>query len=272
MNEMVVKLDSSVITENKNLFLKKTEYKDELTHQHRAVNSIHINKQHILLSVLLAVTVTLLLYWLNPEINIFWENVLSYFLTPIISNLHIYTGAIDIFGKQFIYFPVVDFPAQPPSWDTWIILNGLTTSALLLSILFDKKLLPISYLIRLICIMQFASNFYFYFMPEMYPYGMEEHTATYNSGAYVFVLTIPLVLFLTYYVLNYNLLFNAICTFVILTYFIVLAPILLATQVVLINFLSIAVQPVLLLMFSIPLFVYAFVGLYGVAMSLGDRK
>jgi hypothetical protein len=142
-----------------------------------------------------------------------------------------------------------------------------TAAAFAATFALKREILPITYLIRVLCAVHASSLAFFLMAPVEFPYDIPDHILAMTGGGFVLLLTVPIMLALGYYVLHIPLATKVFHSLLILGYFIVLVPLEVVVHVALLKHLSVLVMPLLFFAFGTLLNFVLFIALYSWAAS-----
>ncbi len=235
--------------------------------QHRALSWQRVNPLTIVLAVAVALCTDLGLIALADSLSTAWHGILEFWLTPLVG--------VDVVGRVprqilpgwSMALPDVALRAGAPSGLQWLIALLAGIAMVLGSLLMPFHARPLAYLLRLVALIQFSANAYFYVAPGLFPYSLRDHVTTLFSGTFVLMLLVPWILALTYFPFDTRWAKKIALLVLCLLFFAVFAPVWLALHAWLIHSASLVVQPTLYLIFGYPVEIFAFVCLYGWGMS-----
>jgi hypothetical protein len=137
-----------------------------------------------------------------------------------------------------------------------------------------ERLLPMRYLLRIVVFIQLTALVFFVTVPAAFPYSLPQYIVSSLQTAVWFMLFVPWVHALVYYVFDFSLAQNARLTGLTLLFVASALPFqLMAHGYVLVKG-SMLLMPTLYLVFGIWLLIFPCVALYGWAMSwpTGDER
>jgi len=143
----------------------------------------------------------------------------------------------------------------------------LTLAAFGASFSMNGHLLPLKYLLRILCAVQALAVLFFWLHPESFPYGIANHINDLVSMGYSLLVAIPVMLALGYYVLNIGLGIKIVHTVLMLLYFVVFVPFQVIAHMLVLQNLSLLFMPVLYICFGALFDMLVFVALYSWAAS-----
>ncbi|HUP29103.1 MAG TPA: hypothetical protein VM122_02940 [Usitatibacter sp.] len=125
-----------------------------------------------------------------------------------------------------------------------------------------SSLLPLRYLLRILCAVQ-AVSIVFFAMGNEFPYDITDHVRSLASAGFVLLAAIPVMLAMGYYVLRVPVATKLLHTALILGYFIAWVPLQILVHAVLLQHLGVLVMPLLYFCFGAVLNFLLFIALYG---------
>lgn len=235
--------------------------------QHRALSWQRVNPITIVIGIVVALVADLALLALAGPLGEAWHQVLDFWLTPLMGVDVVTLAPREVLPGWQMGLPDVALRAGAPSGLQWLVALLVAIGITLVSFLMPFRAKPLAYLLRLVALIQFSANAYFYVSPGLFPYSLRDHVTTLFSGTFVLMLLVPWILALTYFPFNVSWLRKIALLVICLLFFAVFAPVWLALQAWVIHVASLVVQPTLYLIFGYPIEIFAFVCLYGWGMS-----
>jgi hypothetical protein len=153
-----------------------------------------------------------------------------------------------------------------------LLLHALATAgAFAATFAMPSGMLPLKYLIRVLCAVHASALAFFALAPAEFPYDIPDHILAMTGGGFVLLMTVPVMLALGYYVLRIPLATKVFHTLLILAYFIVLVPLEVVAHVALVRHLSMLVMPLLFFGFGALLNFALFIALFSWAASTASE-
>jgi hypothetical protein len=148
--------------------------------------------------------------------------------------------------------------------------GGISGVALAASFLLPERLLPLRYYLRFAVLIQLTAFATFALWPASFPYDLPRYVLSLFHIGSAFLVLLPLLLGFTYFPFDVSwwrkLLLTALCV----GHIAVLIPLQVLVHVFLIHHLSLLAMPAMFLLWGILPLLFAFIALYGWAMSWPD--
>ena len=250
---------------------RRTGAKGTFIRKHRALTSIKLKPASILAIIFLPLLFDILL-WNNLElITNFWADIFIFWVKKIGSGGRIIYDDVQILG-QTIYIPYPDFPTTIPSFDAVILNITICIIVYFVSVFLPKKLLPLTYLLRVAIIIQLSASVYFLINPTSFPYDLAEYISSMLTlGIYLMLLT-PVVLALIYYIFDFSIWKKIALTSIVIGHLILFLPFQYMLHTLIISGWSLLFMPALYLLFGLLLDILMFIGWYSFAMTWLSKK
>lgn len=176
-------------------------------------------------------------------------------------------------GPQAVAIPLpyVDLPTRMPDAATWWIACAATVLGLIAAPWIPARWLPVRYLVRVVLFIQLTAVVFFVAIPAAFPYSLPQYVVSSLQTAVWFMLVVPWVHALVYYVFDFSLAQKAALTGLTLLFVAIAVPVQLVAHAYLIVKGSMLLMPALYLVFGIWLIVFPCVALYGWAASWRPR-
>lgn len=249
------------------LHLKRfTGNRGTLIQMHHSLRNITLSNASILAIFLLPIFFDMFI-WQNLDIIMgLWEDIFSYFIKSMELKGRVFYTDFSILG-HIIYVPFPDLettmPSQQMVWINVLVCVGI----FILSFIIPQSFLPVAYFIRALTLIQFSASGYFFLHPNNFPYEMGDYmSGTLALGIY-FLLLIPPLLGMIFYIFDFSLFKKIFVTLLILSYFILFLPFQYMLHALIIHRGTLLFMPVLYLNFSLILDSLMFIGWYSWAMS-----
>ncbi|MFZ6862726.1 hypothetical protein ACO0K7_08835 [Undibacterium sp. Ji67W] len=245
----------------KGLFALETiKLRDSQSSTHRSMGSLSLAPALLFQMIVLPVVFGIALLKLQPYIFAGWQQCILFFFSRLTIPLLTLNEQPDLAHLGFAWNGGMATAASELT--AWWVSFFITLLALIGSFWLDKHRAPLKYLLRIICVLQCLSMTFFFFFPDRFPYTIQSHSLNLINMGYVVILGIPFMLSLGYYVLEISLLRKIISTVYVLTYFLVLVPFQVMLHMLLLQYCSLLIMPVLYVCFGMLFDVLIFVALY----------
>jgi hypothetical protein len=167
--------------------------------------------------------------------------------------------------------PYLDFPAPTPGPFLLLATGPAPMAAFGATYYIARERVPLTYFLRAVLLVQATALVYFACAPAGFPYTVADYLRGLTTASLCILTLVPLLLGLTYYILDFSLLQKLFLTACIMGHLAVFIPVQYLTQAALIYHGSLLFMPVLYFLFGIPLNVMVFIALYGWGMSWEGR-
>jgi len=234
--------------------------------QHRAISRLSMGPYLLLQSILLPLAFCGALIWAHTYLFEFWRNCILFWAS--ILDIPLQTAAVtnEVSGLG-LNWPPGDARMYLPGPELWLLTFSATVLIFLVSFKMNRALVPLKYIIRIICSIQAVSLLYFMLFPNLFPYTISSHLSDMTSMGYVLLIASPIMLAFGYYVIDVSVTSKILHTLIILTYFIVMIPHQSVLHILILQHFSIMFMPVLYLCFGALFDVLIFVALYSWVVS-----
>lgn len=148
-----------------------------------------------------------------------------------------------------------------------LVTGLLTLGAFAATYAMPDRMLPLKYLVRILCVVQGSAALFFLLAPEPFPYTIAEHVEALLSAGWTLMLSIPLMLAAGYYLLPMPMHSKVLNTVLILAYFSIAVPHLAVLHAWLLQQGSVLFMPLLFICFGALFDMLLFVALYAWAAS-----
>ncbi|MBC3863343.1 hypothetical protein H8K32_14660 [Undibacterium jejuense] len=255
----------------KGLFALETiRQRDSQSSTHRSMGSFSLAPALLFQIIVLPIVFCILLLGLKPYIFAGWQQCILFFARQLSIPLLALNEQPDLSHLGFTWNGVIT--ATAGDLNAWWVSFFMTLLALIGSFWLDKHRIPLKYLLRIICVLQIFSMAFFFFFPDRFPYTIDSHSLNLINMGYVVILGIPFMLSLGYYVLEVSLLRKIISTIYVLIYFLVLVPFQVMFHMLLLQYCSLLIMPVLYVCLGMLFDVLIFVALYSqLASKIGQQ-
>jgi hypothetical protein len=179
---------------------------------------------------------------------------------------------IEIGSVLAFQLPVFFVRASAPSRLHWWITLLVTVVLALVSLLLRDRWLPLGYALRLAALIQSTALLFFLINPWPFPYDLAGYITTMQVAAVAAIGIIPLVLALTYYVIDARFREKLGLTVAIVGHLLVFVPLQYMLQSYIIAHASLLVMPLCFALFSLLPEVMIFIALYAWGMSWPSRE
>lgn len=233
---------------------------------HRAIATLALSRQDVVLAAVLLVVATLVYLVLLPALGRIWTHAFEWLAGPLALGA---VGQRTTVIASILAFDVPYFAAAAaaPSRVQWWIAFLVTVVALLCTLVMRRQLLPLAYAVRFAAAIQCTALAFFAAAPARFPYDLAAYVSGMMLVGAILIGLVPLVLALTFYVIDVEWSRKVALTVVVMGHLAVLVPLQYALQSVVIVHASLIVLPLCFVMFGLLPEIMVVVALYGWGMS-----
>ena len=238
---------------------------------HRAIATIDLSRADVVLAVLLSLG-TLALYLVSlGAVGRLWTAAFSWLAGPL--------GLGDVGQREArlgallrVSVPYFTAAAPLPTRETWWIALVVTVLVVALSFAFRKAFLPLGYALRFCAAIQVTALVFFGLVPDRFPYDLPNYVSGMMLVGASVVGIVPIILGLTFYVIDVEWWQKVGLTVVVMGHLLVLVPLQYALQAVVLRHASLIMLPVSFIIFGMLPEVMVLISLYGWGMSWRARR
>ena len=252
--------------ESASIAIRDAKTRHAAARQHRAISRITVEPYLLAEAIVLPIVFCGMLLMVEPYLMAFWRNVILFWMARMDIPLQAQQHAMTIGALHFEWInpdnssTMPDFAMKLASAIVTFLLFALTTRM-------NSKLLPLKYLLRILCTVQTVALIFFTYIPSQFPYSIPDHMRDLISMGYMLILAIPVLLAIGFYLLHFPLVSKIAYSIAILAYFIVMTPFKIALHAVVLYHLSLLYMPLLYICFGAVFDVLLFVALYSFFVS-----
>lgn len=232
---------------------------------HRALRRFDFTLSLVRDVFLLPAIVSLLVFFSWPQIESLWSVVIQFFVTHLGPGIDMARQDFLIPGMTHVPYPLVlALLPNPVQW--W---SGMAVVAVLLlaPIAFPPKMLPITYAMRFIGMLQLAVQAYFYFFAGSYPHHAETSIASMMQASMALMLVAPWLFGFTYNIFGFSVWRKLALSLMAVCYLIVLTPFQFTMAALLLLRFSMLWHPLIYLLGTTLLQLISMLAMYAWAMS-----
>jgi hypothetical protein len=182
--------------------------------------------------------------------------------------LHTELGLTEHHITAYIRF-AIPFPKMegiaPDPW-TWWSSAAVLCLLYAASYLFPKKLLPVTYLLRAVLLIQATAQLYFLLIPARFPHTPDSYMEGLVSYRIALISAIPALFGLTYYIFKFSLLKKIALTALTMSYLSLFLPVEILLQAMVLEK-SVLFMPILYIVFGLPVDILIILAFYSWGMS-----
>lgn len=233
---------------------------------HRAIHNLVFPKSRLLQVLGLPTLFTLLVWGARQPLALAWMGITEFWMERLELDTSL---TLAYSGPDWVdlLLPTLEAPSPMADWTVWawsligIAVVWLATGRM------REAFLPLRLLLRLVCFVHFTAQVFFAIMPAAFPHSVPQYFTSMLVTGIAFMLVIPWVHALVYYILDFRLIHKLGLTALTLCFLAVAIPLQASLHVWLLLNLTILFLPLFFLVLGIPLLMLGCVALYGYAMS-----
>lgn len=247
--------------------LRRQGYGGGFIPKHRALLTLPMHPMDLMLGVGLAPLLFVLWLFGLPAVTHFWAVSLEFLRSSLLLPGDVELVRYSAMGVYEFDFPHLDVSSGVPSFAVWWTATVGTVLIFVVSFFLPKNEVPLTYLVRLVAIVQGCSQAYFFFTPETFPYTLSDYIAGIMLAGLALITLIPLLLGMTYNIFNFGLGKKLVLAILTMGHLIVLVPLQYMAQAYILHHYSLMFMPVLFVIFGLPLDIMVFIALYAWGMT-----
>lgn len=236
--------------------------------RHRAMIGLAIPRQRIVTAALVAVGLATGVFFALPPLAELWARAFEAILPALGMSGGVGMRYTTFLGVHALPTPYLLADAGEPGQFTWRVLAGVATGFILLSLVLPQRYTPLRYFLRFLALLLAVTLGYFALVPAgSFPYTLASYSGGLLAAAQVVLVLVPLLLGFTFFVFDVSWARKLLLAALLLGHLAVFIPL----QVMVHSWLmlqgSLALLPVLFLVFGLLMYVMIFVAFYGWGMS-----
>lgn len=239
---------------------------------HRAIATVRLTAVDVVLAVALALGTTGAFAASLGAVGRAWTWLFAQLAFPLGFNQGVGVRIID--ARPFAVFAVPYFRAQAalPSNGVWWLTLIITVVTVAASFALSDDFLPLAYALRLAALVQGTALAFFRIGPRHFPYDLPHYESAMLAGGMAVLLVVPIVLGLTFYVVDVGIARKVGLTVAMMGHLLVFIPLQYALHAYIVVHASLLLLPVLFMLFGLLPEVMILIALYGWGMSWRPRR
>lgn len=239
---------------------------------HRSIWGLHLPRQRLVQSVLLAIALTAVMVLLRETIATLWSGELLWWVQRLELSGR-FSGITEHGLLPFqIATPTVNLFVSAPRATT-LQFNAIGVVAVWwLAGLLPDVARPGGYLLRFAAIIQGAAVLFFWIWPASFPHSVAEHIGNGLQQCWALMLLAPWIHLCTYSLFAVTWVQRVALTLLTWLYLFLLAPLLFALHALVLHAWGLLAMPLLHLLFGVMVAIIGFVAIYGWAMSWANAR
>jgi hypothetical protein len=238
---------------------------------HRAIATLPLRGADVVLAIVLGLGGATAYLFALDFVGRAWTWTFQQLAAPL-GFAGVSTRAFRVGSVVAFQLPYFDAVARAPTREQWWIGLLVTVVVLLVSFLFRQAFLPLGYALRLAVVVQATALVFFWHEPWPFPYDLASYVTTMEIGGLTAIGLVPVVLGLTFYVIDARVRQKVGLTLAIAGHLAVFVPLQYALQSYAIAHASLLVMPLCFALFALLPEVMIFIALYGWGMSWPSRR
>jgi hypothetical protein len=242
-----------------------------LIQKHRSmITSLHQPRRFFVAAVISAV---ILIVWSLglDAVSVFWASIMDFWQTRLglegqVSMIHYRMGDSIRFSVPYLYFH-----AGIPSNDLWWAGTILTALLILASMLLPHKLLPISFMLRIVAFFQGCAQVFFVTWPYEFPYRGSGYIHGTMIACLMLISLVPVLLGFTYFLFDFKLHRKVGLAVLTMCHMVVMVPMQYVLHAYLLHNFSLLFLPLLFFVFGLPLNTLIVIAFYSWGFSWKDH-
>lgn len=233
---------------------------------HRSLQRLKFPWTRLATMLILPVVFNLITWGLHDIISDTWLSIFAFWIGKLQLPAELTLRIVSI-GTFNIGLPHIEIITKLPNAFIWLLISGMTAAILLVSFKLADAFLPLSYLLRFICMILASALTYCLLQPDTFPYSVTEYLDGALLSGVVLMLVIPWVHTLIYYVFGFSLFKKSMLTAMTLAFIIMTLPFQLILHLLLLHVGSVLLMPLMYLVFGLWIQILSAIALYAWAMS-----
>ena len=238
--------------------------------KHRSmITSLHQPHRFFLAA---AISTGLLIVWALglDAVSVFWASVMDFWQIRLgiegqVTMADYQLGPWIRFSVPYLYFH-----AGIPSNDLWWAGTIVTALLILVSMLLPKRLLPISFMMRILAFFQGCAQVFFVTWPYEFPYRGGGYIHGTMIACLMLITLVPLLLGFTYFLFDFKLYRKIGLALLTMGHMVVMIPLQYVLHAYLLNHFSLLFLPLLFFIFGLPLNTLIVIAFYSWGFSWKD--
>ena len=234
---------------------------------HRSIATVRLSRVDVALAAALAIVTSVTIVTSLGSIGRLWTWIYVRLAEPLGFVGGVGERTFDARPFASFALPYFNVQAPLPSATVWWVALVVTALVLAVSFVLPHAFLPLAYVLRLVVLVQCTSLVFFRVAPSRFPYDLPRYTSSMLATGMAVVLMVPVLLALTFYVIDVGVLRKIILTVAVLGHLLVFIPLQYAVHAWLVLHGTLLVLPVLFMLFGLLPQVVILIAFYGWGMS-----
>ena len=236
---------------------------------HRAMITGRLTPWRLTSMVIVPLLLAVITAFLLPRLAGIWSWLLGQLIGPLGLPGEVAREPATVFGLTVAMPYLTTNASMPASAHFWTV-GAISGVALVASVLLPERFLPLRYFLRFAVLIQVTAFAVFALRPATFPYDLPRYVLSLFEIGGAFLVLLPLLLGFTYFPFDVSWWRKLLLTTLSVGHIAVLIPLQVLVHAFLIHHLSLLVMPAMFLLWGILPLLFAFIALYGWAMSWPD--
>lgn len=242
-----------------------------LIQKHRSmITSLH-QPRRFFLAALTAACILIVWSLSLDAVSVFWASVMDYWQIRLgiegqVTLIHYGMGDSIRFSVPHLYFH-----SGIPSNDLWWGGTILTALLVLVSLLLPHRLLPVSFMLRIVAFFQGCAQIFFVTWPYEFPYRAGGYIHGTMIACLMLISLVPVLLGFTYFLFDFKLRRKIGLAMLTMCHMVVMIPLQYVLHAYLLSKLSLLFLPLLFFVFGLPLNTLILIAFYAWGFSWKDQ-
>lgn len=237
---------------------------------HRALTHFRLGPMTLMTATSLCVALSAVWILLLSRLCSLWTRifVIALRLLPLHADLAVSQHRV----FSFLRLEIPYFRMEPilPSLQIWSLSCLATLAFIGVTFLLPKRLTPVIYLLRGVCLVQATALVYFAVMPARFPHTPDSYIQGLVTSGLALISTVPLLFGLTYYIFDFGLLRKALLTTLTMTHLALFLPFQILLQALVLQK-TVLFMPLMYIIFGMPVDVLLIIAFYSWGMTWSFR-
>lgn len=237
-----------------------------LISMHRALARFVLEPLDLVLSILLVLLFSLVWLALLPAVCKLWQAIFETGTRLLALNSEI--GLREQHFTPYVRF-IIPYPRMEdigPDTETWWLTAAAVLVLFFASLLIPKKFLPLTYVLRVVLLVQASALLYFVLAPGRFPHTPDSYMEGLVSYGIVLISFVPALFGLTYYMFDFGLIRKSVLTALTILHLSLFIPLQVLLQAFVLHN-TVLFMPLLYIVFGIPVDILIIIAFYSWGMS-----
>jgi hypothetical protein len=236
---------------------------------HRAFTHFRLGPRNLATSFSLIVAFSAAWLCLLARACDFWNHFLvwSVHRLPLSSRVAVANYQFNAFKLRI---PYLSMEPLLPTAQTWSLICALSLLLFAATFFLSERLIPITYLVRGVLLIQWSALVYFAFWPARFPHTPDSYMEGLMVSGIGIISIVPFLFAVTYYIFDFGFSKKFFLTFITMAHLTCFIPLQLLLQALVLQK-SVLFMPVLYIIFGMPIEVLIIIGFYSWGMTWSFR-